>query len=229
MKSKNFFYSLLLLLSILIFSCNPKTEIPQESQPWPDDINTSLLAKQRLDRINHAKPSKLKIAFLGNSITEMGGDWNVRLGRSDVLNCGQGGYTTQQFSWLLDSALFASSPEYCFIMGGINDLSLGVPVDRVFKNFKFLISGIHEKGIEVIVESTLLQSNNSSNNPDVRKLNSLLRNYCRQYRIPFIDLNKKMSVKSGLMEDLTTDGTHLNEKGYEVWSGILKKWMDNNI
>jgi len=38
-----------------------------------------------------------------------------------------------------------------------------------------------------------------------------------------------MSVKTGLREDLTTDGTHLNEKGYELWSGILRKWMDKNI
>lgn len=229
MKSKNILYILSFIFSILIFSCNQETEKTQVNQPWPDDINTSLLAKQRLDRINQAKPSEVKIAFLGNSITEMGGDWNVWLGRGDILNCGQGGYTTQQFSWLLDSALYASNPKYCFIMGGINDLSLGVPIERIFSNYQFLISEIKAKGIEVIVESTLLQSNDSPNNPDVRELNSRLKKYCRQYRIPYIDLNRKMSVKSGLKEDLTTDGTHLNDKGYEVWSEILKKWMEKNI
>lgn len=229
MKFRNDLILALMVLPLLPFSCSREKSTPIINAPFPREINTSVLAMERIERVKNAKPDDVRIALLGNSITEMGGNWNPKLGRSDVINCGQGGYTTQQFTWLLDSTLFSATPEYCFIMGGINDLSLGVPLDRIFHNYQFLIRNIREHEIKVVIQSTLYQSNNSTNNPFVEELNSRLKAHCRELGIPFIDLNKKMSGKSGLREDLTTDGTHLNEEGYGVWSGILKKWMEKNL
>ena len=208
---------------IILSSCDENEEF---KCPWPGGMNYNVLAEQRIRRINNERPSKVKIVMLGNSITEMGGNWNQKLGRTDIFNCGQGGYTTQQFSWLLDSCVFDSKPEYCFIAGGINDLSIGVPLERVIENYKHLITIINDRGIQVIVQSTILQSNNSRNNPAVKELNRSLKAFCRKNKMPFINLNRKLSGNGGLKKEYTTDGTHLTEQGYEVWSEILSNWME---
>jgi alpha-glucosidase len=226
MKLKKFYIIIFLFFALLALnSCSEEKNFVS----WPQDINYSLLSLNRIKQIMKAKPENVRIVMLGNSITHQGGNWNEILGRNDVYNCGQGGYTTQQFCWLLDSCVFASEPEYCFIMGGINDLSLGVPVERVIANYKNLIKMIQDRNIKVIIQSTLMQSAYSQNNPKVEEINKSLRKYCRDLKIPFIDLNKKMSLKSGLDPELSTDGTHLNVRGYAVWAEILKKWMDKNI
>src|SRR4030042_1167019 len=92
------------------------------------------LSAKRIERIMKQSPHTVSIVMLGNSITEYGGDWNARLGRSDIRKSGQGGYTTGQLAWLLDSCVLKARPKYCFTLAGINDLSLGIPVERVCAN-----------------------------------------------------------------------------------------------
>ncbi len=227
MKKSKKWPALCLLCVLFTVSCN--RGMVKNEEMWPKEIHYSYLASARIHRIMSHQPAKTKIAMLGNSITELGGDWNHWLDRDDVLNCGQGGYTTQQFTWLLDSCVIASKPDYCFIMGGINDISLGIPVSRIFSNYKYLISRLTKSHIRVIVQSTLYQANNPENNAKVRELNGLLIAWCDKRRIPFIDLNMEMSGENGLNAELTVDGTHLTDSGYVVWSGILKKFIKKSF
>jgi lysophospholipase L1-like esterase len=49
------------------------------------------------------------------------------------------------------------------------------------------------------------------------KANSILKNF------KVIDLHSVFVNEKGLMrEDLTTDGIHLNEKGYRTWTEFIK-------
>jgi lysophospholipase L1-like esterase len=180
------------------------------------------LAAKRIERILRQSPQHISVVMLGNSITEYGGDWNARLGRDDIRNSGQGGYTTGQLCWLLDSCVIKAKPKYCFIMAGINDLSLGIPVNKVFANYKIMIDTLLAGNIHPVVQSTLRQRGNPAGNVRVDYLNHLLEAYCNEKNILFIDLNRTMTDQDGLMENLTTDGTHLSGTGYEVWTEKLK-------
>ncbi len=184
------------------------------------------LAIQRIDRILEQSPGRVSIVMLGNSITENGGDWNARLGRNDIRNSGQGGYTTGQLCWLLDSCVIKVKPEYCFIMAGINDLSLGIPVEKTYADYKAIVDTLLARDIRPIVQSTLHQKGNPGGNARVDYLNHLLEAYCNEKDILFIDLNRVMTDQNGLLEDFTTDGTHLTEKGYEVWTEKLRWILD---
>jgi len=181
------------------------------------------LSAKRIERIMKKSPQTVSIVMLGNSITEYGGDWNARLGRSDIRNSGQGGYTTGQLAWLLDSCVLNASPKYCFTLAGINDISLGIPVERIFQNYQTIIDTLLENNIQPIVQSTLCQTGNPSGNHTVTCLNYLLEDYCTGKNIVFIDLNQFMADKNGLMPEYSTDGTHLSERGYEIWSEKLKQ------
>lgn len=186
------------------------------------------LAAKRIERILKQSPDTVSLVMLGNSITANGGNWNKRLGRIDIRNSGQGGYTTGQMLWLLDSCVIKAKPEYCFIMAGINDLSLGIPVERVCANYHIIIDTLLANGIRPVVQSTLYQTGNPAGNKNVGYLNDLLEAYCNEKNILFIDLNRSMSDHNGLIQELTTDGTHLSELGYEVWSDKLK-WIISKL
>ena len=181
------------------------------------------LASKRIERILKQSPQTVSIVMLGNSITEYGGNWNTRLGRTDIRNSGQGGYTTGQLLWILDSCVIKANPKYCFTLAGINDLSLGIPVDRVFSNYQIIIDTLLAHSIQPIVQSTLYQTGNTAGNSRVTYLNYLLKDYCTEKNILFIDLNQYIADQNGLIPEYTTDGTHLSERGYEIWSEKIRQ------
>jgi len=191
-----------------------------------EPVNFEALAKERIDRILKESPKQVSIVMLGNSITEGGGDWNKRLGRTDIRNSGQGGYTTGQMLWYLDTCVIKARPEKCFILAGINDLSLKIPLETVYANYIQILDKLRKRKIQAIVQSTLLQTNNLAGNRNVVRLNNLLSTYCAENNLIFIDLNSSLSNVNGLIPEYTTDGTHLTEKGYEVWSNILKPYLN---
>ena len=181
------------------------------------------LSAKRIERIMKQSPQNVSIVMLGNSITEYGGDWNARLGRTDIRNSGQGGYTTGQLAWLLDSCVLNTRPKYCFTLAGINDISLGIPVDRIFFTYQTILDTLLANDIQPIVQSTLFQTGNPSGNRKVSYLNYLLKDYCTGKNIAFIDLNQFMTDANGLIPEYSTDGTHLSERGYDLWSEKLKQ------
>jgi hypothetical protein len=77
-------------------------------------------------------PPKNPVALIGDSITYQG-DWIKVLGRTDVTNWGIPGYTTGQLAWTFKD-LLRQQPgvKVVFLEGGINDLTLGVPPERIF-------------------------------------------------------------------------------------------------
>jgi len=195
----------------------------------PYSIDFEKLAQSRIERIMNASPNDVNIVMLGNSITEMAGDWNPRLDRDDVRNSGQGGYTTGQMIWFLDTCVVKAKPSLCFTLGGINDLSLGISIDQIYANYTYILGKLKKAGIRPIVQSTLYQRGNSEGNGNVDELNERLLEFCRVNDIDYIDLNPLLSNENGLMDEYTTDGTHLTESGYGIWSGKLRDYLSHEL
>jgi len=58
----------------------------------------------------------------------------------------------------------------------------------------------------------------------VRKLNEFIKELCSEKQIDYIDLFPLfVDAKNQLQPELTTDGIHLNEKGYDIWKKELIK------
>jgi lysophospholipase L1-like esterase len=226
MNNKAFTISLLfniilaaLLISALVY------QFRKEKDPIAKIGNFDIqkLSSRRIERILKQSPPKVSIVMLGNSITEYSGNWNARLNRTDVRNSGQGGYTTGQLLWFIDSCVVKAKPRYCFTLAGINDFSLGIPVERIICNYRTIIDTLLANNIQPIVQTTIYQTGNIIGNGKVRYLNYLLKDYCTVKNIRFIDLNQVLSDDDGLRPEYTTDGTHLSEKGYAIWSEKLQK------
>ncbi len=165
--------------------------------------------------------SSEKIFMIGNSIT-FKGEWRVVLGRKDVINWGIPGYTTEQISWTIKNVI-PKKPVVCFLEGGINDLSLGISVKRVYQNQIKVIDTLLAHHIIPVVQSTIYQSNSKDHNKRVKHINKLISRYCYKHNVDYLDLNSVLSVNNELKKELTTDGTHLNPSAYLLWAELIKK------
>jgi lysophospholipase L1-like esterase len=181
-----------------------------------------------------------EIAMVGDSITEAG-DWNQLLGREDVANLGIGGDSTEKLPYRLYD-IYLANPKKCFLMIGINDIRTlhfnNNSVEKIYENYKDIINNIRNHNIEVVVESTLnvsermrtlksdiIERDLKEINADVNQLNELLKVYCNEQNILYVDLNKEMTIDGFLENQYTYDGLHLGEKGLKKWRDIILPYL----
>ncbi len=246
----------LLLLAVLIFHCDDL----QNLYPSSDTIIEGQLDWQKqfyFDRINEFKNEpigKNKIVFLGNSIVKGGGNWNERYELNNIVNRGISGDYTKGVLKRLDEILFYK-PTSVFIMIGINEFFADnskrpeVNPENVAKNILKIADIINEHSPKTkIFIHTILPINNDqyikvkevnynflhsnytpSINSQVEETNSILKSN-RQYQV--IDLHSIFIDKTfKLNPNLSSDGVHLNENGYNLWvqetMGLMKTLQNN--
>ncbi len=197
---------------------------PIIAQPSYDSLYLeNSVYKYRTAMFAESKPTPTTIVFLGNSIT-FAGDWNTLLGREGIANQGISGDNTVGMLHRLQY-VYQLQPTLCFIMAGINDIYADAPVEKIFENYKKIIDTLRAKNITPIIQSTLHGNpkwkRTEIKNPEVKKLNILLSEYCTVHNITFVDLNAKLSANGILKDRYTTDGIHLTPAAYIVWSTMI--------
>lgn len=165
----------------------------------------------------------IEIVMLGDSITKRG-DWKKLLKKEHLVNLGIEGDTTLGILSRIE-IVTQLEPKKVFLMTGINDLCISIPIEDIFKNYKKILEILQKNKIPVIVQFTLL-TQMPSVNKKVKIFNKLLEDYCHKHSIEFVDLNNSFSNEEGLLkEDLTIDGLHLGQKAYKVWAYKLKSFL----
>ncbi|WP_133577576.1 GDSL-type esterase/lipase family protein [Pedobacter metabolipauper] len=185
--------------------------------------------KELVTKFKADRRSKKDIVFLGNSITA-GTDWGKLLNLPEAKNRGISGDITFGVLERLDDVIYGK-PSKIFILIGINDISRNIPDSIILRNYKTMISRIRKgaKRTEIFFY-TLLPVNSSfgkfknhyGKDEHILWLNEQIR-MLEAGKVKVIDLYPKfLDPNNHLMENLTKDGLHLNEEGYQVWAGILK-------
>ena len=232
----------LILALLFILSCSEDINL------YPDP-NTIIKDQQEwqkkfyFDRISEFKNKpigKNKIVFLGNSIMQGGGNWNIRYKSNNIVNRGISGDYTAGILKRLDEILFYE-PKSVFLMIGINEFFADnsekpeINPKNVAKNILKIADIItrHSPKTEVLIH-TILPINNDqymevkkvnynflqnsfipSINKQVEETNSILK-LNKKYRI--IDLHSIfINQEMKMNPNLSTDGVHLNENGYNLW------------
>ena len=163
------FQKILLLLFLSLFLAPPFHLYAQENQDKPIEGKT--------------------VVMFDNSITNQR-NWNKVLECEDVINYGITGYLTSQLIWTIKNVLKKyPDTKIWFLEGGINDISLGIQVNKIFENYKTTIDLLHRKKIIPVAQSTILQNRSKQANKRFNKLNKKVKEY-----IKYLDLNLFLSV-----------------------------------
>lgn len=183
---------------------------------------------ERLEKFKTDPISKNDVVFLGNSITA-GTNWAKLLDMPTAINRGISGDITFGILNRMQEIIDAN-PRKIFILIGTNDISREIPDSLVVSNYKEIVKRIKTGSSSKIYFFTILPVNQKTNfqkhkgkavhinwvNSEIKKLASK--------RVKVIDLYSYFVDGDGqLKENLSYDGLHLNDAGYQDWAKVLKE------
>ena len=181
-------------------------------------------------------PEKENYVFLGDSITYRY-DLEKYFKNLPVVNSGVNGNRTIDILNDMKKRVYDYNPTKVFILIGTNDLNIlyNLEVEEIFENIQKIVEDIEENRpyTKIYLES-ILPINHDVNHTDPRtkeyekiiELNKKIKSYAKDKNIDYIDLFNELKDEEGkLKKDYTNDGLHLNNKGYEVVTEILKKYL----
>jgi lysophospholipase L1-like esterase len=127
-------------------------------------------------------------------------------------------------------------PERIFLMVGINDLLRGENDQVILANTRKILRTLRDRHPEstVVLQSILPNAGaeatwegraklRSASNSRIRQLNQSLQVLTEEEGVQYIDLhNLLIDDRGNIREEYSTDGLHLNDKGYLVWSTALQ-------
>ncbi|RKD90628.1 GDSL-type esterase/lipase family protein [Mangrovibacterium diazotrophicum] len=200
------------------------------------------------DRIKVFKSEPLNfgdIVFIGNSITEKGRDWSEKFGTVEVRNRGIAGDLTDGVLKRMDEIVYFK-PKAVFILIGINDLfnlhhdmdggrfkydKIVPSPEYVGKNIEKIAREIHRKSPDTrIFVRTVLPTNRPFLKDDILVVNEIIRTNEAKGNYKLIDLYAQfVDADGGLTNELTVDGVHLSEKGYEKWVAFEKPILEELV
>ena len=218
----------------------PKSNIQIKYQsPWQREFYFN-----RIEKFKNNPIGNNKIVFLGNSITEGGGNWNQSFSTKNIVNRGISGDHTEGILHRLDEIIFYK-PIAVFLLIGINDFfkdnSNNLDINPIYvANNIIKIADIIKKDSPstTVFIQTILPINNEyymkikkvdynflqpdykpSINEQIKEVNSIL---IKNIKHRIVDLYPLFLNSENILEPkLSSDGVHLNQKGYQVWINRL--------
>lgn len=129
-----------------------------------------------------------------------------------------------------------TNPEVIFLMIGINDLLRGVSPEAILNNYRLIIQDLRwvHPNAKVVVQSILPHRGSQASwegraklsdlpNSQIRDINRELKTIAAVEGAYFLDLYPLFANSEGnLRSELTTDGLHLNDRGYYIWRSALQ-------
>tara|TARA_B100001769_G_C22002871_1_gene538906 strand:- start:16 stop:756 length:741 start_codon:yes stop_codon:yes gene_type:complete len=242
---------LFLLAFVFLMSCGSQRDLyPSEELSFPNQAQWQFDAYHK--RINEFKQNPIgynKIVFLGNSITEGGGNWNDRFNISNAVNRGiTGDFTVSMQARLKE--IYHYKPLKLFLLIGINDIFDGVVPFATEKTPKKIARNIfdiadsiksHSENTNIFIH-TILPVNeeefriNRGFYPEhdyplekqILEINYQILELGIKGGYNIIDLHPLFINKEGKMKkELARDGLHLNQNGYEKWCDQIKDLVEN--
>jgi len=226
----------------LSFSCNQLLPHPIRSladEPYITDYplnryESEIVAFEKSDSI--AFPSGGKILFVGSSTFTKWKTMEKDFSPIAILNRGFGGSTIPEIIYYANRIIFPYKPKAIVVYGGENDLFTAKikTADQVEDSYKTLITLIRQRLPTAPIYFISIKPTPSRWNkwPSMQKANQLIQQYTStDKRLFYIDVSQAMLGSNGRPRpDLfTSDSLHMNSKGYQLWSNLIKSELVKTV
>ena len=177
-------------------------------------------------------------AALGDSITHGGANfipssqlscqWETFC-QYKIKNIGRSGDTTAQMIERFEQDVLPFQPKVLLIMGGVNDIRIGLTADEVIKNLKILRDKCKANNI-VPVFCTLTPMNEeimTERGIPFKKSWKIERAKINEWILQNdgVDVNKRLEAEGELRADFTPDGLHPDMRGKMVIGSTIEKFL----
>jgi hypothetical protein len=220
---------ILYLITVILLSCSPlgKYRNLPEVRSWESDIKKF----EQLD--SSQKYPADAILFAGSSSIRLWTSLDKDMSPYHIIQRGYGGAKLSDFA-VYAGRIFNPHPCKAIVIFVANDIT-GTDQDktpeevaRLFKSVLKTIRKVHHSTPVFWIEITPTESRWKVW-PEIHKANSLIKDICsRQKNTYFIKTDFAFLNEKGLPKDeyFREDKLHLTEKGYAVWTEIIKKELD---
>ncbi len=167
----------------------------------------------------------MRILFIGHSLIEFF-DWQKRFPFHNPINLGVAGETVEGLLSRLEHVKKAhTSADLIVLMTGLNNIAMD-DLDFFGSYTKIIqtLSNAYPKA-RIAVNSILPTHIEEIDNRSILCANETIKTIARETGAELIDAYSLFIDKKGdpAKEYFLSDGVHLSDKGYEIWSGAIEK------
>ncbi len=206
-------------------------------QDWAD------LARYRDEnsKLNPPALGQQRVVFMGDSITD---GWGRSQGSKffpgkPYINRGISGQTTPQMLVRFRPDVIALDPKVVVILAGTNDLAGNTgpeTLDDIEGNLNSMAELAKANHIRVVLSSVMpvcdyIKPQTQKRPPEkILALNTWMKDYCARNGCIYLDYHSAMVDPHGMLkQDLTFDGLHPNNAGYEVMAPLAQSAIDQAL
>jgi lysophospholipase L1-like esterase len=173
-----------------------------------------------------APPPKGAVLFAGSSSIRL---WDVKKSFPDLetINRGFGGSQVADSTHFAPRLILKNEPRLIVFYAGDNDIAAGKSPAEVAEEFQGFATTVHKelpktKIVFISIKPSLARWEMADKQ---KKANELIEAHCKKNDyLSYLDVVKPMLGDDGKprKELFGKDGLHMNEKGYELWTSLLK-------
>ena len=186
------------------------------------------------------KSGEARVVFMGDSITDA---WGRRYGKffpgKPYINRGIGGQTTPQMLIRFRPDVLAHKPKAVVILAGTNDIAGNtgaMSLEDIQGNLTSMAELAKANGIKVVLSSVMpvtdaIRPQTGRRPPEkIVALNKWIKDYAAKTGAVYLDYYSAMADDKGMLKtELTYDGLHPNNAGYELIEPLAQKAIDTAL
>jgi lysophospholipase L1-like esterase len=195
----------------------------------PTRCENDILAFEAQDRLN--PPAKGGIVFVGSSSFTLWHTLADDLAPLPVLNRGFGGSLLSDSVHYYDRLVTKHQPRAVVVYAGENDIGQNFSGAHVSEQLKQFVANVHsvDPDIEIFAVSIKPSPGRGEGIHQIRVANQLSREWIQDTpKVTYIDVVEPMLGADGIgrAELFVEDGVHLTSAGYELWTSIIKPYLE---
>jgi len=210
-----------------------KTQLERAEKTLKDWPNLGRYAADNAT-VQAPKPGEERVVFMGDSITD---GWGRKYGKffpgKPYINRGISGQTPPQMLLRFRADVLALKPKLVVILAGTNDIAGNtgpMTLEQIEDNLISMAELAKVNGVRVVMSSVMpvcdyIRPQTERRPPEkIKALNAWMKGYTAKNGLVYLDYYSAMLDEQGMFKkELTYDGLHPNDAGYEVMGPLADK------